>query len=173
MTMTLEDWLETNVRYAEQAAPIVAAGHDLAPMMSAVKDGKVIDYGLMLWRSIPQKNQMVDMFRAYLKSVQADRYAIVSMAWGIRLPDDGNFVEAERVIATQGSDGTKYEAGRTELVNVTVGDRSRSLLCVLDVTRDYKGKIRNLTRRQTVSSLDAKLGMRGQMIDLLLDDRGH
>lgn len=173
MTDTLEDWLETNIRYAEETAPTVKSGGDLPPVVAAVKDGQVIGASALLWRSIAEKNRMVDLFRAYLKSVEADRYALISMAWGIRLPNDANVAEAERVIGTQGSTGTKYEAGRTEVVNVVVGDRTRSLSCTLDVTRDYKGKIRKLTRQPTRSSLDAAIGMHGQMIDLLLDNTVH
>jgi len=168
---SLAAWLEFNVAFVQAEAPQVRAGDDLVPTAAAIKDGKVMAAHLP-WRSIGEKSAMVAWFRAWLHGVEADCYALISMAWGISA-SPAEAAEAQRVIGTHGSTGTKYEAGRQEMITVAVGDRSGSLFCCLNVERDWKGKIRKLHRQPTRSSLDPGIGMYGQMIDLLLDPTVH
>jgi hypothetical protein len=157
--MTLEEYLEANCRYLEAAVKDVPSGQDLAPVFVYEKDGMTV----MVRPALDDKVLAVALFKGMLKSVGAERYAIISAAWYVALSPEES-TAATALIDREGT-GTKYKDRRRECYWISVGDREQSLLACFDVERDYKGKIRRLLRRPSPRPADF---IHGRMMDLLM-----
>jgi hypothetical protein len=160
--MTLEDYLERNCAWLEEAVKTVAAGKDLMPMFAfETKDETVV---------IPpigaDKELMVAVFRGTARAAGAERYAIISAAWVVGLAEHEK--DAGHAIINREGTGTVYKDRRRECYWVVVGDREKTLLAVFFVHRDYKGKIRRLERRPSPRPQDF---LHGRMMDLLIEAR--
>jgi hypothetical protein len=160
--MTLEEYLEANCRYLETAIEDVSSGEDLPPVFAFEKD----DVTVMVPPALDDKALAVGLFKTLIKSVGAERYAIISAAWYVAL-DPQEITVATALIDREGT-GTKYKDRRRECYWISVGDRERSLIACFDVERDYKGKIRRLLRRPSPKPADF---VHGRMTDLLIEAR--
>jgi hypothetical protein len=166
--MTLEDFLEFNCRYVETEAPKLPAGDDLRPCLAYIReDGSVTLVNLQDGMySTATKDAMMAWCRALLRADRAQMYAIVAAAWYItKAPEHAE--EAVKVVNAEGTGG-RYRDERRECYMISTGDRSRSLFAVLDVKRDYKGKIRSLIRGDV--GKDPTAAAVGRMFNLLSDE---
>jgi hypothetical protein len=160
--MTLDEYLEYNCDYLQSAVKDVPSGKDLAPFFAFVKD----DVVGMVPANFTDKANAVALFRAFLKAVGAEQYAIVSAAWYVEL-NNAEQAAGTELINREGT-GTLYKDRRRECYQVSVGDRERSLLVTFGVERDYKGKIRRLVRKPSPGPADFA---HGRMLDLLIEAR--
>lgn len=163
--MTLEDWLDTNCRYLEEAVRELPARGDLKPVFAGLKDGQPLVFGFDL--SHFDKRFAVNLFQAALREMEADHYVIIAAAWYVKLPR-GEDDAAVKTIGREGTGGS-YKEQRRECYQITVGDHERSLIAIFDVERDYKGKIRRLV----LQNKGEASGMIGQMVDLLVERTVH
>jgi hypothetical protein len=163
--VTLEDFLEFNCHYVESAVRDLSSGHDLEPLLSYVKqDGDVVMVPLGAgWANSLTKDLTMAWCRTRLRADQAQIYALISAAWTVRRDDPAEAAEVERVIIEEGS-SARYSDERKECYVVSVGNREGSMVATLWVVRDYKQKIRGITRGP-VSKGDAEA--RGRMVHLL------
>jgi hypothetical protein len=165
--MTLEQWMAANCGYLEMAIKDVPAKADLPPTFAALKDDTPVVFGLDLTQF--DKEVAVNLFRAGIRAIDADQYAIIAPAWYVKLSHE-EAAAATAVIGREGTGGV-YKDQRHECYQVTVGDRERSLIAVFDVERDWKGKIRRLIPRSGVGAVPE--GSFGRMVDLLVDRTMH
>jgi hypothetical protein len=159
--VTLEDYLVRNIAWLETAVKTVAAGKDLMSMFAfETKDETVV---------VPptgDKALMVALFRATARGAGAERYAIISPAWIVKLGK--HEIEAGSAIIDREGTGTVYKDRRQECYFVIVGDREQTLIAGFNVVRDYKGKIRRLIR---LPALVPQAFPHGRMMDLLIEAR--
>jgi hypothetical protein len=164
---TLEAFLETNLRAVEERALQLKSNGSLTTMLIAVTEGVVAVSPVVLQDGDGAARDLeMSLFRARLQAIGADRYAIVSAAWYVAATD-ADKEEVEAAVNREGTGG-RYKERRQECLVVTAGDRTRTLLAILDVERDYKGKIRKLTRRASADSANLAGGLRGRLTDLLV-----
>jgi hypothetical protein len=164
---TLEEWLEQNCRYVETEAKKLPSGQDLRPFLSYITpEGGVVVLDLTaVFGAGFSRDLVMAWCRTKMREDRAQMYALVSAAWVVGRKDLAEAEEVERVIADEGTGG-RYRDERRECYSVSVGDRERSILAVLYVARDYKGKIRQLTRGPDSKQAD---DLRGRMVNLLRD----
>lgn len=163
--MTLEQWLDMNCVYLQAAIKDLPANGDLPPTFAAMKDDTPVVFGLDLLHF--DKAVAVNLFKAGIRAIDADQYAIIAAAWYVRIAaEEAN--AAVQVIDREGTGGA-YKDQRRECYQVTVGDRERSLVALFDVERDWKGKICKLVRRTEGVPKE----FFGRMVDLLIDRTVH
>jgi hypothetical protein len=162
MTLSLEDYLERNIRWLEDAVQTVAADKDLKPMFAF----ETAEATVVVPPTIDDKDLMVAVFRGIARAADAERYAIIFAAWYVRLEEHDK--DAGKTIIDREGTGGVYKDRRSECYTISVGDREKSLLAVFDVHRDYKGKIRRLERRPSPRPQDF---VHGRMMDLLVEAR--
>jgi hypothetical protein len=160
--MTLEDYLERNCAWLNEAVKTVAAGKDLMPMFAF----ETADTTVVIPPISADKDLMVAVFKGTAREAGAERYAIISAAWVVGLAEHEK--DAGQVIIDREGTGTVYKDRRRECYWVIVGDREKTLLAVFFVHRDYKGKIRRLERGPSPSP---RAFAHGRMIDLLVEAR--
>jgi hypothetical protein len=160
--MTLEEYLERNCAWLEEAVKTVAAGKDLMPLFAF----ETTEASVVLPPTIEDKALMIALFRANARAAGAERYAIISAAWVVKLAQ--HEMTADRALIDREGTGTVYKDRRREAYWVVVGDREKTLVAVFFVHRDYKGKIRRLERRPSPRPQDF---LHGRMIDLLVEAR--
>lgn len=110
--------------------------------------------------------RLTRLFRAFLRAIGAERYAIVAAAWIVRVSRE-EIAAATELINRDGT--TAYRDRRRECYQVVAGDRERTLIASFDVERDYKGKIRRLVRSAGPGTTAAF----GRMVDLLVERTRH
>jgi hypothetical protein len=159
--MTLEDYLERNCAWLEEAVKTVAAGKDLMPIFAF----ETADATVTVPSAVDDKDLAVQLFRALAKAAGAERYAIISAAWRVKLAEHEK--DTGRAIIDREGTGGVYKERRQECYFVTVGDREKTLIANYDVERDYKGKIRRLIR----VPLNPQPFAHGRMMDLLIEAR--
>jgi hypothetical protein len=160
MTNSLHDYLERNVAWLEDAVKTVPAGKDLMPMYvfeTAEATVCVPPIGA-------DKELMVAVFQGVARAAWAERYAIISAAWYVRLEPHEKDV-GEATISREGT-GTIYRDRRRECYEVVVGDKEQTLIATFGVERDYRGKIRRLIR---FPALEPQFFPHGRMLDLLVE----
>jgi hypothetical protein len=160
--MTLEEYLEFNCDWLLSAVRDVPSGKDLYPVFTFQKDNASV----MVPPTIEDKGLAVALFRSLIRSVGAERYAIISAAWVVGLAEHEK--DAGHAIMDREGTGTVYKDRRRECYWVVVGDREKTLLAVFFVHRDYKGKIRRLERGPSPSP---QAFAHGRMMDLLVEAR--
>jgi hypothetical protein len=167
--MTLEEWLESNCRYVETEAKKLPSGQDLRPFLAYINgDGELIIADVAAgFGDAASKDLTMAWCRTKMRQDEAQMYALISAAWVVGRKDQAEAAEVERVFDLEGSEG-RYRDERRECYTISVGDRERSILAVLYVTRDYKGKIRQLTRGVDSKHAD---DLRGRMVNLLRDEQ--
>jgi hypothetical protein len=166
--LTLQDFLEFNIDWLEDAVRSVKAGGDLAPQLSFFdRDGNLC---MALLNLTNDKELEMQLARGLLKAQGARMYALISAVWVIRLDglEPGNAERMNALIDKHGTGHPEVEHLRQEMYFVTVGDRNGSLFACFAVERDYKGKIRHL-HRQPNPSPHAMVS--GRMADLLAEPR--
>jgi hypothetical protein len=166
MTGSLEEFLDGQLRALEVTALNLPARGELATLFIAAKSGNPPAILPVLLGDGAERALQISLFRAQLQAAGAERYAIVSAAWYVQATV-AEKAEAEATIDREGTGG-RYKKRRQECFLVSAGDRTRTLLAVLDVERDYKGKIRKLSRRASADSANLTAQLRGRMTDLLV-----
>jgi hypothetical protein len=162
----LENFLDANIGYVQKAVLDVPSGQDLRPFLSYIKeDGDLVFVDVAGgFADSDSKDLMMAWCRGRLRTDRAQKYALISAAWVVGRTDPAQAAELQRVVAREGTGG-RYRDERREVYLISVGDQQRTLVAILDVERDYKGKIRRLTRNDALSGVE----LRGRMANLLID----
>jgi hypothetical protein len=146
--MTLEEFLEHHIRFVEEATKDLPNGGDLEPFLAYLKPDNEVVYAQLSagFDDGASKDLTMAWCRTRMQRDQAQIYALVSAAWVVvRATDSAQADEVMRVVAQEGTGG-RYKDERREVYMISAGDRDRTIIAMLDVKRDYKGKIRQLTR---------------------------
>jgi hypothetical protein len=162
MPLTLQEWLDFNIAYLLAEVVKVPAGKDF-PMTFYFVTGTSEIY--LRHPTSDDRDLEIALFRGMMKAAGAVQYAIISSAWVVALR--GAEVPAARALMEREGTGTKYKDRRQEVYLVVAGDKDETLQAYFDVRRDYKGKIRELIRRNT-----GPLFSEGRLIDLLISREG-
>jgi hypothetical protein len=159
--MTLEQFLDTNVRIVRKLIAAVPPGGDIASMCSAFRNGQMIKVmPVEVAADHAKRRQQHTALMAWLRSLDADAYAWIAPAWRVTLAP-GDVAAQQAAIAANG--GVKNRPDREELVLCAVGDKTKTISVDLRVVRRADGTITDL---QPEPSSKTSTGL---FFDLLLE----
>jgi hypothetical protein len=163
MELTLEKMLDVHIRCVCLVASSVEPGGDVAPLLGAWRDGKLV---ATVNVEIPENRAHRPYAHAaamqFLEERQADAYTMALTMWTVELTRD----EFGAHMRSGKSVGERDD--RVEAIVCIAGDKKQTLSADLLIVRSPSGRISHLRRREDLPSGSEKTGL---FHDLLLQRR--